>query len=163
MLFLKKTWKWRRFKRLFFVFVQSIRRNLIRIIQNYRYLYCRWFKVTFLSPNVGGHLQPFPKRSQKNHPQKVTNSRNCQVFICFPTKSEFWTSPKSPMPKTRFAMPRHKHLPNLLRHFGEQLQREKNTAKFILFGMFVSKKKKGCPFTTKKENNQKGWHQSQEE
>ena len=40
--------------------------------------YTKCFKVTFLSPNVGGHLTTL-ERVTSWSPKKVTNSQNCQV------------------------------------------------------------------------------------
>ena len=48
----------------------------------------RWFKVTFLSPNVEGHLAF--ERVTFHHPKKVTKTQNCQaseiihVFFLYP-------------------------------------------------------------------------------
>ena len=52
----------------------------------------RWFKVTFWSPNVGGHQQPLSSGHLYNLPKKGTKTQNCQVqrlleIICRATKN----------------------------------------------------------------------------
>ena len=57
----------------------------------------RWFKVTFLSPNVAGHQQPL-KGSLFHHPKKVTSRTARYYFILLNLKipemsSLVWTPP----------------------------------------------------------------------
>lgn len=109
---------------------------ILQVIQSELFIPKRWRSPT-----------TFPKKVTKNHPEKVTNSQNCQVFIGFPEKCIF-NSPKSPMPKTRFAMPRHKHCRTFW-HLGNDNRKKILQDSFLAFSF----EKKGCPFTTKTNKN----------